>query len=1466
MNKISQQLLKAMDVVTDKKISQLEFDKTINATVDNLVNVDSGEYKVRYKGNIFSAFSDDLNKTYGVGDSVFVTVPEGNFSNKKLITGIVSSQSLSYTQQMALQNAVFEISPTFEELYGGNLYDAKKSYGVVAGAPKSSALSYNYIYKGPSSFVSSGFHGLFQQYSNKYELIRIKASFMTQLQNAHIKGNYGIEIEFYVKDGKGGTTTVPYRLDLNNFNGDPYRFSVYSPQSLIIKVQKNYLLGLKSIKLFEEDFEYDRIIENGLVTNKKNTTVANIFVKDIEIQYVDVRDLTDTKYYLMIAAPRGIALRAPNILSLDLVGRLIYQGKDIMDTKTCECQWFERDLSMMIGVEGYNKIAGFGWRPLDGNKSKITVDTNDVKHQNKYKLLVTYNKTVSLSADIEVFNQDSGYDYHIEQRTNGDEISLALVNDIDNKVLQGDWYVSYPDGKYQFLRKSNSIVVSPYLQYTSAIFYCAVYNTKNEIIGTLEHTIINTESNEDITVQYIGEDIFRYDANGDITIEDSEKERTLQVNLTWKEGFGTGYTVSWVVRQSDGTEKVLDGNDYPMQNSMIEKLWVDNYNILHYTIKQKYKIDLQNNTVIVKIATIDEKTYLFEKELLFIKDGDQGTNGTTYVIAIRPCDGNGKKLSGFNPLRYQNGSWPSSLRLKCYVYKDGELINDNPDYSIVYKWRGVNINFLSTINDRVTVNGTGTISYSQSNTCQFYVKVQTTIRDRINDRTIEVYAAYPIDVVTGNIDSSLVDISSIPSYIKYTSSGVTPLFYNNNIECKYRDKPISKSSIIPLNPNILELEERNGLQYLKPASSFIFENIKINSESNVGVLRCQLGSGLYIVHSIIMYLDTYGNEAINGWDGTALEIDEENGQYIFAPQIGAGEKDSFNRFTGVVMGKDSGQDKIGLYGYQAGLNTFGIMQNGKAYFGAKSGGGQIVIDGRYATIFGGNVTLNESTGKISPAANGMYIRLADKNPGSSTKAIGIGLATNLDESGNSRTEENFYVTYDGKVRATEANIHGNIYAEEGHIGGKNRQGGWTIQKNRLYSGSGNNHVELNSDPSTPFAIWAGKTTAGDKYSTDDQGIGTITSPADFVVTRDGFLYAKNARIKGNIEADTLTANKRGTIAGWVIAPSSITSSNGKVGMASSGNAAFWVGSGLDSSSSSAPDSQTETRFLVTRNGKLYCSGVQVSGEVIAQSGNIAGWGITGAGFENSDGSVYLSATRGLKLKDGFSVSSTGRLTATDADIQGTIHAEKGDLGGWTISSNGLSNGENIYIYSNGSMKVGDNFSVSTSGKLTVNGATVQGTITADAGRIGQWNISGGSLSAGSTILSSSGKITCNDVNIRGTIDATDLTCNHGTIGGWEISSNQLSAGSTKLGSDGLIKADYIQTNYVNIPNAGVIGYMAGSTDKYPTDGIMMGNENIYVIATTAGVRLQAGEHQFVVGEGGTLSFDHKPLTATAKWG
>lgn len=1261
MNNITEQILKAVEIVTEEKISKLQYDKTIKATVWSIVNLDIGEYKVRYNGNIFSAYSSDVTKTYKIDEQVYVKIPESNFGNKKVITGTVSNQSLSNIQINELQNSIFDISPDFNDIYG-NLYDKTIPHGVIAGISPGDPNSYSYVYQA-NNFIENG---LFQQYANKYELIRIKASFLTQFHSEHEKGNYGLDIEFYAKGEDNKIDVVTYRMDLNTFNGMPYRLSVYSPQQTIIQVQKNYLLGLKSIKLFEEDFEYDTLIKDGQITDEKNTTVPNIFVKDVSLQYVEIKDLSESNYYLTITAPKGIAF-TESLTQLELQGKLIAGGKDIMSADTCKCTWFVKDLSVMVGEENYNKNAGFGWRLLEETSSLLTIDSIDVPHKQNYKLIVDYNNII-LTSEIEIVNTRSAYSYHIEQNTIENNISLYLVNDYNDEVLFADWYLSYPDGSYSSITKEKTkepIDISKYLKYSSVTFYCSVYSyDKNSVIGTAQHTIISSDSSDDVTISYIGEDIFRYDSNGDITIEDSEKDRYLQIELTWKEGFGATYSTQWLMREPDGKEILLTKDTYGINNryeppqSMIDKIWVDNYNILHYNIRQKYAVNFGNNTLIVKIKTLTEQEYIFSKEILFLKDGDQGTNGTTYVVAVRPKRADGTRDTGFKPLVYYNG-WKNSLPLRCFVYKDGQLINDNSDYELSYEWSAVNVKFSETSpRDSVTVSGVAgnVTSLSSSADLQFYVKVQVSINDSINRNKTYVHALYPIDIAVGDINISSVTIDSIPSYIKYTASGTTPRFYSNNISCTYNDQQVSIESI---SKHILDTEIRSGLQYLKPATNFIFEN-KTN-ESNIGVLKCSIDSSRYIIHPIIMYLDTYGNEAINSWDGTSLQINQDK-HYLFAPQVGAGEKDSENRFSGVVMGKDSAQEKIGLYGYNHGLNTFGLMQDGKAYFGAKSGGGQIVIDGTTATIYGGG----NSAAQGGNADNGMTIYLANLGNKAPDKTSAIKIAAGK-----------FEVTYDGVMKATGAKITGEITATSGKIGN------WHIANGAIANSLTNPTVSLTSS--------------------------------------------------GRIEART------GAIGGWELASNKIYSikDNGNVGVASSGTAVFWAGYNLSEESSEISPTDTNTKFLVTRAGKLYCTNAEISGTIKATKGDIGGWKITNNGLvyraSGAEGDVtdsdiyYLSPSKGIRWGDDFIVSG-GNVRVT-----GTIRAQNLYLGDSNINAiinRSELNGQ-VLSYGSADSRINRVSVNKLDGQITANQISV-GAITAEkiaAGAITADKIAGGTITA-----------------------------------------------------------------------------------------------------------------------------------------
>jgi len=85
--------------------------------------------------------------------------------------------------------------------------------------------------------------------------------------------------------------------------------------------------------------------------------------------------------------------------------------------------------------------------------------------------------------------------------------------------------------------------------------------------------------------------------------------------------------------------------------------------------------------------------------------------------------------------------------------------------------------------------------------------------------------------------------------------------------------------------------------------------------------------GIGFIHiPIYMIFNRYGHAALNEWDGNSIDLGSENGGTILAPQVGAGQKENDNSFTGVLMGverpkdgqSDGSDDDIGLFGYDHG--------------------------------------------------------------------------------------------------------------------------------------------------------------------------------------------------------------------------------------------------------------------------------------------------------------------------------------------------------------------------------------------------------------------------------------------------------------------------------------------------------------------------------------------------------------------
>lgn len=143
-------------------------------------------------------------------------------------------------------------------------------------------------------------------------------------------------------------------------------------------------------------------------------------------------------------------------------------------------------------------------------------------------------------------------------------------------------------------------------------------------------------------------------------------------------------------------------------------------------------------------------------------------------------------------------------------------------------------------------------------------------------------------------------------------------------------------------------------------------------------------------------------------------------------------------------------------------------------------------------------------------------------------------------------------------------------------------------------------------------------------------------------------------------------------------------------------------------------------FAVDSNGNAYIRGNStVEGTIIANKGYIGGIG----GFTIEAGKLYSDmdslpeqptsvskdknvyiGTDGIALGSGnFRVDSNGKLYANSGTFSGTIYADGGTIGGWNISANSLSNRDGSISLNPDGLKLGNQLNIDNQGNATFGG-------------------------------------------------------------------------------------------------------------------------------------------------------------------
>lgn len=368
------------------------------------------------------------------------------------------------------------------------------------------------------------------------------------------------------------------------------------------------------------------------------------------------------------------------------------------------------------------------------------------------------------------------------------------------------------------------------------------------------------------------------------------------------------------------------------------------------------------NNQVTAIVTYNGQEFQKDSDLTFLKVGDNGTNGTDVVCKIVPKNFNptydDEMFSVFEK-NVLNPELIGTYTLDMEVYKSGILAQKT--YTPTWKISGG-----SSYSYPLDVSNSGQILYKDSSKKPKNYLSNNVIVGQITEDGQTYYAYFPVCSIAENNSRYHFRFKKTKSLkqILYNSDGRYPL-YNKNQGISYAlydasgneiptDRYSCYWSVVGGRFNnednsILNIEDENG-NLVKYVEDYHGDFVKIVpndvytgeycNNSVFGQITVDDSVVAYVDFAIYVGLNRYGLSSLNAWDGNHIEINEDS-NYILAPQIGAGMKESDNSFTGVVMGTastydpdDEQEDTVGLLGYSKGKQSIFLdAKTGKAVFG-----------------------------------------------------------------------------------------------------------------------------------------------------------------------------------------------------------------------------------------------------------------------------------------------------------------------------------------------------------------------------------------------------------------------------------------------------------------------------------------------------------------------------------------------------
>ncbi len=1158
--------LQAMDTLVAQRLSEVKFDETIVCTIVDASDRANGRYTVTTNDQIkFVATSEKTN--YVVDQQVYVLIPQGNYENDKTIIGRYSSA------------------------------DDQKPIAYVSPLEKVVPMSANYAEDSENNkweLIANGVEKeitrVFQNQNNQdhlYDSFCIKADFKCLLQDYNIThGSYGLLVRIITQN-----EVIDCRMDARtDMFGNPFAYSFYYTQEQAYSIKLTAAVEQIAVKFYQtDDFKY--LGDEGEILLEASADAPNILMKNLEIYFgYNVETVEDNTVKIFTSDSENYTIPEG-------------KGKDIPYEKTLNLVWYNKSED--------NEYIGFKDGKFDEINAKKPLDEGE-----------------------------TGNYYWIEWQINN---------------TQDVWTIIKQDEKDE---SRSSIKVNCWLDYSLTEFKAIVYRNgekyedtitfKNSSLSSIINSMANLNLN--LTIHHGENSLSAYPLYGpDGNLINGHKDSTpRKVYVTYESAIGaelgsfilSGAYIKWTIPKNmtmireayslpEGFQREETETEITFSKELGAEYDVENDLTFVYRISNFYQPTLDNNIIKCEIEKNANK-YMAQLALAF---SAYGTSGTSFTLII--AEKNSKTAIHMGEDRpVENFEFTP----RSYLYNSEYVLRDtNPNGKGVYSY--------GTTAPEWVLDSEANY-WETRNIVEAYRDIRWATGSG-TDHSVKLKSYYPIACT--RLDYLAY---STPMYIYYDANGSNPSYfdgflkiYNRNtgnvmlnetldlpqgqtndyrfeeLDSAYRwgilhweinDEGIGQwinkhgNSADTMGPRLTDTPDQSRERLIMPVLFF-------NGDDNTNIqgFNCDYAICLYnkdndkdyvFIQPLIITRNQYGSTILNNWDGQ-IKIDKE-GNYILSSMLGAGKKDIENTFSGVLLGEfgkgwGRSDNRIGLYGFHQGAESFGFNVDGTAFLG-KSGSGRIEFNGNSGIIRSADekgMTIDLTNGTITSKH---FALTSDKiiinsNPANGGNHLNIGGGKmTLDSQGNLKIQ--------GDITGSNGTFNGSLSVSGFSVGpdGVNFQETFKVQTNGTIIANGGTFTNITATGGTFTDI-----TASGKITASSMNVGGLTTGNN----------SANLTFNGKITCSNIEATG-GSVGGWSITTNYIQSKTG--------NKRFFLASANDGSPDwiAAENSNGTRVFKVTKDGILHATGAIISGSFSAL-GTVA---LNGQALTLNNASIQASET------------------------------------------------------------------------------------------------------------------------------------------------------------------------------------------------------------------------------------------------